>query len=90
LLNISQGDLAEMTGMSVHSVKRLEDFDTAVSAYPVTIEALVRAFGERGVEFIGSRRGLGEGVRFTINWQRRVSAPGDEKPVRPHRRRLKV
>lgn len=63
LLRWNQEDLVERSGVSIATIKRLEKMDGVVSANRVTIEAIVRAFEEAGIEFIDENGG-GPGVRL--------------------------
>lgn len=51
LLRWEQKDLAEASGVSLPTVKRLEAKPGPISANPLTIAALTKAFQERGIEF---------------------------------------
>ena len=59
----SQADLAEKSGVSAPTVKRLEAADGEIGGRPETGEALVAALEKAGCEFIPENGG-GAGVRL--------------------------
>ncbi len=59
----SQDDLAEKSGVSLPTIKRLESADGDVGGRPETGDALVSALEKAGVEFIAENGG-GAGVRM--------------------------
>lgn len=62
LLDWSQTTLAEKSGLSVETIKRLERMKGSLEATKVaTLEAITRAFERAGVEFTN---GDGHGVRL--------------------------
>ena len=63
LLRWEQRDLAEASGVSLPSIKRLETSPGALAAQARTVDALCGAFEAAGVEFI-SENGGGPGVRL--------------------------
>jgi transcriptional regulator with XRE-family HTH domain len=63
LLALSQVELAEMAGLSVASVKRLETAE-GVRGAAETIWKIQRALEAAGVEFIPEEAGRGPGVRL--------------------------
>ena len=63
LLRWEQKDLAEASGVSLPTIKRLEAAPGALSAHGPTIAALRRAFEAAGLEFIPENGG-GAGIRF--------------------------
>jgi predicted transcriptional regulator len=63
LLRWEQKDLAEASGISLPSIKRLETQPGHLSAQERTIEAIGRALEKAGVEFIAENGG-GAGVRL--------------------------
>lgn len=63
LLGWSQDDLAQNSGISAPTVKRLEAADGDIGGRPETGEALVAALEKAGVEFIAENGG-GAGVRM--------------------------
>ena len=63
LLGWSQTDLAERSGVSAPTVKRLEASEGDVGGRIETAEALVAALKKAGIEFI-SENGGGAGVRL--------------------------
>lgn len=69
LLRWERKDLALASKLSEPTIKRLETIRGDVNAHPVTIEALLRAFDEAGVELIAASDGKGPGVRFKTDQQ---------------------
>ena len=63
LLRWEQKDLAEASGISLPSVKRLETQPGLLAAQERTIAAIARALERAGVEFIAENGG-GAGVRM--------------------------
>ncbi|GLS29316.1 Helix-turn-helix domain-containing protein [Mesorhizobium albiziae] len=63
LLRWSQADLAEKSGVSVPTIKRLEAMVGELSGHGATIRALEAALNVAGIEFI-NRNGGGAGVRL--------------------------
>ena len=63
LLRWEQKDLAEASGVSLPSIKRLETQPGELGAQNRTIQAIVRALQKAGVEFIPENGG-GAGVRL--------------------------
>ena len=74
MLRIEQKALAEMAGISLETVKRIERMPGAVSAYASTVDAIARALESAGVEFIAGNGG-GCGVRLKAEPQ---SIPVDQ------------
>lgn len=63
LLRWEQKDLAEASGISLPSIKRLETQPGALAAQQRTVDALEAALEAAGVEFIAENGG-GAGVRL--------------------------
>jgi transcriptional regulator with XRE-family HTH domain len=63
LLKMDQKSLAELSNVSIATIKRLEPNVGPISANKVTIEALRRALEAAGIEFIAENGG-GVGVRL--------------------------
>src|SRR6516164_7615240 len=63
MLRIEQRDLAEQSGVSLETIKRIERTPGAVSAYASTVDAIRRALEAAGVEFIPENGG-GPGARL--------------------------
>jgi transcriptional regulator with XRE-family HTH domain len=63
LARIEQAQLAEMAGVSLPTIKRLERMVGPINANTSTEAAIRRAFGEAGVLFI-DENGEGPGVRL--------------------------
>ncbi|MBO9168421.1 helix-turn-helix domain-containing protein [Rhizobium sp. L245/93] len=65
LVRMEQKDLAERSGVSLPSIKRLEQMDGPLTATRVsTVEAIKSALEAVGIEFIPENGG-GAGVRLT-------------------------
>jgi predicted transcriptional regulator len=69
LLRWEQKDLAEASGVSLPSIKRLETQPGELGAHHRTIEAIVHALEKAGVEFIPENGG-GVGVRLAKRTKR--------------------
>lgn len=69
LLRWEQKDLADASGVSLPSIKRLETVRGELAAHSRTIEAIAQALEKAGVEFIPENGG-GAGVRL-VKRQRR-------------------
>ena len=63
LSRMEQKDLAEKSGVSLPTIKRLEKMKGEVSAYDRTLDAIKGALEDAGVEFIPADNG-GPGVRL--------------------------
>nr|WP_091839884.1 hypothetical protein [Bosea lupini] len=63
LLQMDQKSLAELSKVSIATIKRLEPTVGPIRAHNVTIEALRRALEAAGIEFIAENGG-GVGVRL--------------------------
>lgn len=63
LLRIGQQELADMSGVSNPTIRRLEAMDGELSGHTSTIRALQTALEAAGVEFIPENGG-GAGVRL--------------------------
>jgi len=63
LLRIEQRDLAEASGVSLETIKRVERIPGAISAYASTVDAIQRALESAGVIFV-AENGEGPGVRL--------------------------
>jgi transcriptional regulator with XRE-family HTH domain len=67
LLGIDQKDLAELSGVSLPTVQRMEASEGNVRGVIDTLTKVVEAFDRAGVELIGENSttsGMGRGVRF--------------------------
>ena len=69
LLRWEQKDLAEASGVSLASIKRLETQPGQLSAQGRTIDAIARALEKAGTEFIPENGG-GAGVRLAKRTRR--------------------
>jgi predicted transcriptional regulator len=63
LLRIEQTDLADASGVSLATIKRLETQPGALAAHGPTIAAIQRALEDAGVMFV-PENGEGPGVRL--------------------------
>jgi transcriptional regulator with XRE-family HTH domain len=63
LLGLSQGDLAEMTGLGIATIKRLE-LSTELRGAATTLWKVQTALEEAGVEFLPASEESGAGVRL--------------------------
>jgi len=63
LIGWSAQQLAEASGVSLATIKRLETQTGVPASHPRTLQDLRRAFEENGIEFIGTPQN-GAGVRF--------------------------
>ena len=54
LLRWTAQDLAQASGVSIATIKRLEAQDGIPESHPRTLQDLKRAFEEAGIEFIGT------------------------------------
>ncbi|MGY4237292.1 transcriptional regulator with XRE-family HTH domain [Bradyrhizobium sp. USDA 4449] len=70
LLRWEQKDLADASGVSLPSIKRLETQPGALSAQDRTIDAISKALEKAGVEFIPENGG-GAGVRLAKRSKRK-------------------
>ena len=67
LLGLDQRQLADMSGVSLPTIQRMEASDGNVRGVVDTLTKVVEAFSEAGVELIGEQApslGQGRGVRF--------------------------
>ena len=63
ILRITQSDLAEMSGVSAPTIKRLEAMDGQLGIQMGTLQKLQDALEDAGIEFIPENGG-GSGVRL--------------------------
>jgi predicted transcriptional regulator len=64
LLGWDQSRLAEVAGVSIITVKRLEAAGEDIHAHFATVMKVKSAFEKAGVVFLGEESGLGYGVRL--------------------------
>jgi transcriptional regulator with XRE-family HTH domain len=67
LLGIDQRQLAELSGVSLPTIQRMEASDGNVRGIVDTLTKVVDAFDRAGIELVGDHapsRGAGRGVRF--------------------------
>lgn len=58
MLKVEQGELSDLSGVSVETIKRLERMDGLLAANTKTLDALRRALEADGVVFIPENGGL--------------------------------
>ena len=71
LLGWDQAELAEVAGVSIITVKRLEAAGEDIHAHFATVMKVKSAFENAGVLFLGEESGLGYGVRLRNDTWRR-------------------
>lgn len=93
LLGIDQRTLAEMSGVSLPTIQRMEASEGNVRGVVDTLTKVVEAFDSAGIELIGENgasNGCGRGVRLKQAASQRAAASGDKplrrKPARAARR----
>jgi predicted transcriptional regulator len=79
MLRIEQRELAERSGVSLETIKRIERTPGVVSAYTSTVAAIQAALEDAGIEFIPENGG-GPGARL-----RKPAAVAEPKKPRPGR-----
>jgi transcriptional regulator with XRE-family HTH domain len=80
MLRIEQRELAERSGVSLETIKRIERTPGVVSAYASTVAAIQSALEAAGIEFIPENGG-GPGARL----RKPASAAVEPKMPRPRR-----
>jgi predicted transcriptional regulator len=75
LLGWDQARLAEVAGVSIITVKRLEAAGEDIHAQFATVIKVKSAFENAGVTFLGEESGLGYGVRLRDLTRRRGRSP---------------
>lgn len=81
LLGVDQKTLAELAGLSLPTIQRMESSGGQVRGVVDTLMKVVRAFEEQGIELIGENSqssGVGRGVRF-----RETGADRESERVNP-------
>ena len=63
MLKLEQGELADLSGVSVETIKRVERIDGPVSANSMTLDGLQKALEREGAVFLPENGGL-PGVRL--------------------------
>ncbi len=69
LLGVDQRQLAELSGVSLPTIQRMEGSDGTVRGVIETLTKIVAAFDAAGIELIGDNApsaGQGRGVRFKL------------------------
>ncbi len=69
LLGIDQRQLAELAGVSLPTIQRMEASDGTVRGVIDTLTKVIEAFDRAGIEMIGENTpctGSGRGVRFKL------------------------
>jgi len=77
LLNIGQSQLAELTGLSVPTIQRMEASDGFIRGNVDSLVKLIAGLESAGIELIGENvvsQGGGRGVRLT-------SGADDDRPI---------
>lgn len=67
LLELDQRELADLTGLSLPTIQRMEGSDNMIRGHVDSLIKLVTALNKAGVELIGENTpstGLGRGVRL--------------------------
>jgi transcriptional regulator with XRE-family HTH domain len=67
ILRLEQSELAEMAGVSVETIRRIEGQTGPVGATPETIDAVQNALGRKGIWFIHESPEGGPGVRLAAD-----------------------
>jgi transcriptional regulator with XRE-family HTH domain len=78
LLGIDQQTLAELAGVSLPTIQRMEASEGNVRGVVETLTRVVAAFELAGVELIGDNsdsQGRGRGVRFTVPAAKTATGP---------------
>ena len=70
LLGLSQGDLAEMTGLGIATIKRLE-LSTELRGAATTLWKVQTTLEQAGVEFLPASDESGAGVRLRLGGRNR-------------------
>jgi DNA-binding XRE family transcriptional regulator len=92
MLRIEQRDLAEWSGVSLETIKRIERIPGEVSAYASTVDAIRTALEAAGIEFINGekpgvrlRPGVKPPAKKTV--AKKTTAAKKAKPVAKSRRK---
>lgn len=81
MVRLKQPELAERAGVSVGTVKRLEQTQGAISANVNTVLAVKTALEDAGAVFIAAGDGMGPGVRLRgAEIERAVQQPAAQAP----------
>jgi transcriptional regulator with XRE-family HTH domain len=78
LLGIDQQTLADLAGVSLPTIQRMEASQGNVRGVVDTLMKVVEAFDAAGVEMIGESspsQGTGRGVRFKVRAVQKAAAP---------------
>ena len=79
MLGIDQRSLAEMCGLSLPTIQRMEASDGVVRGNVDSLMKLVGALHDAGIELIA------EGATSSRRWPRRASGDSAPRRERPHR-----
>lgn len=85
LLGLDQRELARLSGLSLPTIQRMESSEGSVRAVVDSLEKVINALTEAGVELIAEgapSAGIGRGVRLLHRTQK--SLTGDAARRRPH------
>lgn len=80
LLGIDQQTLADLAGVSLPTIQRMEASQGNVRGVVDTLMKVVEAFDAAGIELIGENtpsQGSGRGVRFKVRAAPKAAAPAD-------------
>lgn len=92
LLGIDQRTLAELSGVSLPTIQRMEASEGNVRGVVDTLMKVVEALDAAGVELIGENgasSGSGRGVRLRQTANQRIAAPTDKTMRRKNTRRTR-
>ena len=92
LLGIDQRTLAELSGVSLPTIQRMEASEGNVRGVVDTLMKVVEALDAAGVELIGENgasSGSGRGVRLRQTANQRIAAPADKTMRRKNARRTR-
>jgi transcriptional regulator with XRE-family HTH domain len=90
MLGIDQRQLAELAGLSVPTIQRMEASETMVRGNVDSLMKLIGAFDRAGIEMIdegAASRGLGRGVRLKDKRGMDRSLPGSRPDIAARRDR---
>ena len=86
LANVDQRQLAELAGLSLPTIQRMEASDGVIRGTVDSLTKLIAALDTAGIELIGenaSSQGGGRGVRLKAVITLRTSRPGESKGAAP-------
>jgi transcriptional regulator with XRE-family HTH domain len=83
LLGIDQRQLADLCGLSLPTIQRMEASEDVIRGNVDSLMKLIGALETSGVELIGDgsvSQGGGRGVRFKVSGKNKDSPPGPRAP----------